>query len=69
MINTGNCIDPPSEELCHFIIAKLGISNSALQLGVKRSTLENAPLPIVMWSYGLITLSQLKILLLWLKDN
>ena len=69
MINTGNCIDPPSEELCNFIIAKFGISNSALQLGVKRSTLENAPLPIVMWSYGLITLSQLKILLLWLKDN
>ena len=69
MINTGNCIDPPSEELCHFIISKLGISNSALQLGLKRSTLENAPLPIVMWSYGLITLSQLKILLLWIKDN
>ena len=69
MINTGNAIDPPSEELCNFIIGKLGISNSALQLGVKRCTLENAPLPIVMWSYGLITLSQLKILLLWLKDN
>ena len=69
MINTGNSIDPPSDELCNFIIGKLGISNSALQLGVKRCTLENAPLPIVMWSYGLITLSQLKILLLWLKNN
>tara|TARA_B100000945_G_scaffold6437_1_gene5383 strand:+ start:776 stop:985 length:210 start_codon:yes stop_codon:yes gene_type:complete len=69
MINTGYSIDPPSEELCNFIIGKLGISNNALQLGVKRCTLENAPLPIVMWSYGLITLSQLKIILLWLKDN
>jgi len=69
MINTTTSINPPSEELCNFIIDKLGISQSALELGVKRCTLENSPLPIVMWSYGLITLSQLKIILLWLKDN
>ncbi len=69
MINTNNSINPPSDELCNFIIDKLGISQSALELGVKRSSLDNSPLPIVMWSYGLITLSQLKIILLWLKDN
>ena len=69
MINTSNSINPPSDELCNFIITKLGISQSALELGVKRSSLENSPLPIVMWSYGLITLSQLKAILLWLKDN
>ena len=56
MINTNNSINPPSEELCNFIIDKLGISQSALELGIKRSSLENSPLPIVMWSYGLITL-------------
>ena len=64
-----NSINPPSKELCNFIIDKLGISQSALDLGVKRSFLENSPLPIVMLSYGLITLSQLKLILLWLKDN
>jgi hypothetical protein len=69
MINTSNSINPPSEELCNFIIDKLGISQEALELGMKRSCLENSPLPIVMWSYGLITLSQLKIILLWLKNN
>ena len=69
MINTTNSINAPSEELCNFIIDKLGISQSALELGVKRCSLENSPLPIVMWSYGLITLSQLKIILMWLKDN
>jgi len=68
MINT-NSINPPSDELCNFISDKLGISHSALQLGMKRSSLENSPLPIVMWSYGLITISQLQIILLWLKDN
>ena len=69
MINTSNSINPPSTELCNFIIHKLGISQGALELGMKRSCLENSPLPIVMWSYGLITLSQLKIILLWLKNN
>ncbi len=69
MINTSNSINPPSDELCRFIIDKLGISNKALELGIKRSTLENSPLPIVMWTYGLITLSQLKIILLWLKNK
>ena len=69
MINTSNSINPPSTELCNFIINKLGISQGALELGIKRSCLENSPLPIVMWSYGLITLSQLKIILLWQKNN
>ena len=69
MINTNDSISPPSDELCNFIINKLGISQDAIELGIKRSSLENSPLPIVMWSYGLITLSQLKEILLWLKNN
>ena len=69
MINSTNSIDPPSEDLCNFIIDKLGISQEALNLGVKRSSMENSPLPIIMWSYGLITLTQLEIILTWLKDN
>ena len=69
MKNTSNSIDPPSDKLCNFIIDKLGISQSALELGLKRSSLENSPLPIVMCSYGLISISQLHIILLWLKEN
>ena len=69
MINISNSINPPSDELRNFIIYKLGISQSALELGVKRSSLENSPLPIVMWTYGLITISQLEIILLWVKKN
>tara|TARA_B100000579_G_scaffold87894_1_gene69058 strand:+ start:199 stop:408 length:210 start_codon:yes stop_codon:yes gene_type:complete len=69
MINTSIPINPPSEELSDFIISKLGISQSALDLGIKRSRIENTPLPIVMWSYGLLNLSQLKLILSWQKDN
>ena len=69
MINSSKPINPPSEELCNFIIDKIGISQSALELGLKRSCLENTPLPIVLWSYGLITLSQLKVILTWQKEH
>ena len=69
MINTSKPINPPIQELCDFIIDNLGISQTALELGVKRSFIENSPLPIVMWSYGLITLEQLQIILSWQKNN
>ena len=65
MINSTKPINPPSEELCNFIVDKLGISRSALELGIKRSILENSPLPIVMWSYGLLTITQLKLIYSW----
>ena len=69
MLTTSKFTNLPSKELCDFIINKLGISQDALELGIKRSTFENAPLPIVLWTYGLINLSQLKTIFLWLKDN
>ena len=69
MINSSKPIYPPSDKLCDFIIDNLGISESALQLGIKRSALENSPLPVVMWSYGLLSLDQLKMILIWQKDN
>ena len=69
MVNTNKPIKPPSKELCDFIIYKLGISKSALELGVKRSYIENSPLPIVMWSYGLLSLPQFQTILSWQKDN
>ena len=65
MINTNKPIKPASDELCNFIVDNLGISQSALDLGIKRSSLENSPLPIVMWNYGLININQLKKILSW----
>ena len=69
MINTSNPINPPSHDLCNFIVDKLGISQSALDLGIKRARLENSPLPIVMWSYSLLTITQLKLILSWQSSN
>ena len=69
MIITSKPINSSTDELCDFIRDKFGISQSALDLGIKRSYIENSPLPIVMWSYGLLTLSQLDIILKWQKDH
>ena len=69
MINSSKPINTPSKELRDFILDKLSISESALELGIKRSCIENAPLPIVMWSYGLLTLPQLNMILAWQKGN
>ena len=69
MINSSKPIYPPSDELCDFIIDKIGISQSALDLGIKRSCLENSPLPIVMWSYGLLNITQLNLILSWQKNH
>ena len=69
MIDTSKPINPPSDDLCEFIIDKLGISRSALELGIKRSRLENSPLPIVMWSYGLLSLDDLHKILEWQKKH
>ena len=69
MIYTSKPINPSTDELCDFIRDKFGINQSALELGIKRSYIENSPLPIVMWSYGLLTLSQLNIILSWQKDH
>ncbi len=69
MINTSHPINPPSEELCNFILQKVGLNETALDLGLKKALLENSPLPIILWSYGLINLKQYHMIIIWQKNN
>jgi hypothetical protein len=41
------------------------MSENALALGLKQAQLEQAPLPVVLWRFGLISLEQLDQLLSW----
>ena len=43
----------------------LGLSENALNLGLKQAQLEQAPLPVVLWRFGLISLEQLDQVLAW----
>lgn len=55
----------PSAELINFLQQRLGLSGSALTLGLRQADLEQAPLPIVLWSFGLLSLDQLQQVFDW----
>ena len=54
-----------SKELQDFLLARLGLRSTALTLGLRQAELEQAPLPIVLWSFGLLSLEQLQQVLDW----
>ncbi len=54
-----------TQELEQFLLRRVGLSLNALQLGLRQAELEQAPLPIVLWSFGLLNLEQLQTVLDW----
>ncbi|MCX5969778.1 MAG: DUF2949 domain-containing protein [Cyanobacteria bacterium] len=62
----SSCPQPqPSPLLLQFLRQQIGLSDNALELGLKQAQLEQAPLPVVLWRYGLISLEQLGQVLDW----
>ena len=55
----------PSEALQRFLQRRLGLSTNALNLGLRQAELEQSPLPIVLWSFGLLSLEQLQQVFDW----
>ena len=55
----------PPDDLQRFLLRKLGLSVNALNLGIRQAELEQAPLPIVLWSFGLLNLEQLEQVFDW----
>jgi hypothetical protein len=45
------------------------LSEGALALGLKQAQLEQAPLPVVLWRFGLISLEQFDTVLAWQDQN
>lgn len=56
---------PPPSALVRYLRRELGLSENALDLGVKQAELEQAPLPVILWRFGLISLAQLDGVLAW----
>lgn len=65
MVISNSRQPPPSSDLLAFLRHQLGLSEGALELGLRQATLEQAPLPAVLWRYGLINLEQLDRVLSW----
>jgi hypothetical protein len=55
----------PSEALVRYLRHQLGLSENGLELGIRQSQLEQAPLPVVLWRFGLISLEQFDQVLGW----
>ena len=60
---------PPAQALLKHLRHQVGLSEQALDLGLKQAAQEQAPLAVVLWRYGLISLEQLRELLLWQDAN
>ncbi|AKN60316.1 MULTISPECIES: DUF2949 domain-containing protein [unclassified Synechococcus] len=59
----------PSAALLSYLQGKLGLSASAINLGLRQAELEQAPLPVVLWSFGLLSLQGYQDVLDWQQSQ
>jgi len=52
-----------------FLLKDIGLSKSAINLGIRLSKKNNASLPITLWSYGLISIDELDRIYNYLWNN
>ena len=48
-----------SKEMIIYLLNVLGLDESTIELGIKLSLKNNTPLPILLWSYGMLTIEEL----------
>ncbi len=48
-----------SREIIIYLFNVLGLDESTIELGIKLSIKNNTPLPILLWSYGMLTIEEL----------
>ncbi len=51
-----------SKNVLIYLIDEIGIDESSIELGLKLSIRNNTPLPILLWSYGMLTIDELDML-------
>ena len=48
-----------SKRMLIYLINEIGLDESSIELGLKLSLKNKTPLPILLWSYGMITIDEL----------
>ena len=48
-----------SREMIFYLLNEVGLEESSIELGIKLSIKDNTPLPILLWSYGMLTIEEL----------
>ncbi len=64
-----DCYPILSEEFRSFLENKIELSKEALDLGIRQAHIENAPLAITLWSFGLVNNEQYQEILNWSNDK
>ena len=47
------------KEMIFYLFNEVGLEESSIELGLKLSLENNTPLPILLWSYGMLTIEEL----------
>ena len=47
------------KEMIIFLFNEVGLEESSIEFGLKLSIKNNTPLPILLWSYGMLTIEEL----------
>ena len=58
-----------SKEIIIYLFNEVGLEESSIELGIKLSIKNNTPLPILLWSYGMLTIEELDKLYSFLFQN
>ena len=58
-----------SREMIIYLFNEVGLDESSIELGIKLSMKNNTPLPILLWSYGMLTIEELDKLYSFLFKN
>ena len=48
-----------SREMIFYLFNEVGLEETSIELGIKLSLKNNTPLPILLWSYGMLTIEEL----------
>ncbi|AFZ27417.1 Protein of unknown function (DUF2949) [Cylindrospermum stagnale PCC 7417] len=56
-------------KLINFLHNELELSNADIAVALRHRELENGPLPMLLWQYGLVNLEQLERIFDWLADH
>ena len=48
-----------SKAMIIYLLNEVGLEESSIELGIKLSIKNNTPLPILLWSYGMLTIEEL----------
>ena len=63
MFNNSN------SKIISFLIDEIGLKEPSIELGLKLSIKNKAPLPILLWSYGILTIEELDKFYTYLFEN